>query len=199
MATGIILAGGRSSRFGSDKAWALLDGRPLLAHVAAALGGDCDDLVVVCRRDQPLPPTDVTAPLTLAFDAVEGEGPLAGLVAGLEAAADDACFVASCDAPLLQPQVVRLLLAKLPGHAAVVPIIGGREQPLAAAYDRSVAVDALRAAFETGVRRLSEAVMSLHPLVVSEDEVRAVDARLWSFANVNDPAELAALAARRFG
>jgi len=197
MATGIVLAGGSSSRFGSDKASALLNGRPLLAHVVAAVAAVCDEVVVVCRRAQPLPALAPAVPLRLAFDEVEGLGPLAGLVAGLEAAGDEHCFVASCDVPLLRAGVVALLLARLPGHAAVVPLVGGREQLLVAAYDPAVALQPLRASLQAGVRRVREAVRTVHPLLVGEADLLLVDPDLASFANVNDPAGLAALSARR--
>ena len=161
-----------------------------------ALAAVCDEVVVVCRNGQALPPLELAVPARVAFDAVEGLGPLAGLVAGLEAAASEACFVSSCDAPRLRPAVVSLLLARLPGNAAALPFADGRAQPLAAAYDRSAALGHLRHSLDAGVRRLRDAVLALGPLIVTEAEVRAVDPDLSSFANVNDSAELASLAAR---
>jgi molybdopterin-guanine dinucleotide biosynthesis protein A len=132
----------------------------------------------------------------MTFDEIEGQGPLAGFVAGLEAASHEQCFVASCDVPLLRPELVKFLLERLPGHCAVVPLVGDREQPLVAAYDRARAVAPLRASLDAGIRRVRDAVRALEPLFVDEADLALMDPELVGFANVNDPAELAALAVR---
>ncbi len=89
---GAILAGGRSSRFGSDKALAVIDGKPLIAHVAEALRGQCEQLVV-CGRDWP--------GLERLHDRPEpGLGPLGGLCGALrhaDAHGFDAVLSAGCD------------------------------------------------------------------------------------------------------
>ena len=101
---GAILAGGRSSRFGSDKALALIDGRPMLDHVAARLAGQCDALVVA-GRDWP--------GLARVDDRPEpGLGPLGGLAGALAHARDhgfDAVLSSSCDLPALPGGLVDLL------------------------------------------------------------------------------------------
>lgn len=121
---GAVLAGGRSSRFGSDKAEALLAGRRLIDHAAAALADPCDALVVV-GRDDPL------------FDCVpdrpaRGLGPLGGL-AGALAAARDRGFDAVLSCPVDVPRLPDALLALLtPGPAAIAgqPTIGWWPVPL---------------------------------------------------------------------
>lgn len=115
---GAILAGGRARRFGSDKALAPIDGRPMLAWVADALGGQCDGLVVAGRDwpgimrvdDRPRP----------------GLGPLGGLAGALLHAAEqgyDAVLSAGCDLPAL-PGDLRIRLE--PANAVVKgqPTIG---------------------------------------------------------------------------
>jgi molybdopterin-guanine dinucleotide biosynthesis protein A len=73
---GAILAGGASSRFGSDKALATFEGRPLIAHVADALLTGCDALVI-CGRDW-------GGHRALADSPVPGLGPMGGLCAALQ-------------------------------------------------------------------------------------------------------------------
>jgi molybdenum cofactor guanylyltransferase len=89
---GALLAGGKSSRFGSDKALALHRGQPLIAHVADALLGQCDALVLCGRAWGGLPAlTDEPAP---------GLGPMGGLCAALnhaESAGFDAVLASPCD------------------------------------------------------------------------------------------------------
>jgi molybdopterin-guanine dinucleotide biosynthesis protein A len=103
-ALGAILAGGRSSRFGSDKALAVIDGRPMLEHVAERLHGQCDGLVVI-GRDWP--------GLTRVDDRPEpGLGPLGGLAGALAHARDhgfDAVLTSSCDLPALPGDLLAVL------------------------------------------------------------------------------------------
>lgn len=101
---GAILGGGRSSRFGSDKALAEIDGRPMLEHVAEKLGSQCDDLVVA-GRDWP--------GLTRVNDRPEpGLGPLGGLAGALAYAGAngyDAVLSSSCDLPALPGDLLEML------------------------------------------------------------------------------------------
>lgn len=117
---GAILAGGQSRRFGSDKAEAMLNGRKLIDHVAAALQRDCDALVI-CGRAHPSMPWIEDSPHA-------GLGPLGGLCAALtygRNAGFDAVLSAPCDVPDL-PADLRQLLAQnsLPAYVADQPVIG---------------------------------------------------------------------------
>jgi len=107
---GAILAGGRSSRFGSDKALAVIGGKPLIAHVAEALSGQCDQLVV-CGRDWP--------GLARVDDWPQPDlGPLGGLCGALrhaDANGFDAVLSAGCDV-LPVPANLAALLAPGPAY-----------------------------------------------------------------------------------
>jgi molybdopterin-guanine dinucleotide biosynthesis protein A len=101
---GAILAGGQSRRFGSDKALAMIDGRPMLHHVAERLRGQCEALVVA-GRDWPriLRVDDLPEP---------GLGPLGGLAGALAHAwrnGFDAVLTSSCDLPALPVDLLALL------------------------------------------------------------------------------------------
>jgi molybdopterin-guanine dinucleotide biosynthesis protein A len=113
---GAILAGGRSSRFGSDKALALLDGRPLIDWTREALVEQVDG-VVICGRDG-----------GLADRPLGRLGPLAGLNAALHAGRDegfDAVLSVPCDAPMLPADLLyRLRAGGAPAYLAAMPVIG---------------------------------------------------------------------------
>ncbi|HWI85889.1 MAG TPA: molybdenum cofactor guanylyltransferase [Sphingomonas sp.] len=109
---GAVLAGGRSRRFGSDKAFALLDGRPLIAHAASALGA-LTGQVVICGHD--FPPFE-----TLADLPEPDMGPLGGLNAALAHArlkGFDGVLSTGCDMPVLPADVAAALIGD---EAAVV-------------------------------------------------------------------------------
>lgn len=115
---GVVLAGGRSSRFGSDKAQALLGGRPLIEHALDALRPHCDAIAVVGRE----------TPLALSIRDWPGPdaGPLGGLAGGLHHARDHGfgqVLSIPVDAALL-PADLRALLDPAPACLASQPVIG---------------------------------------------------------------------------
>lgn len=191
---GVILAGGRSTRFGSDKASALLAGRPMLVWVASALAEACDEIVIVRAAGQTLPALDGIA-ATVVDDFAPAEGPLIGAIAGLRAAKRDRCFLTSCDAPLLRPALVRCLAEALDETAveAACPLLDGSQQPLVAAYDREAALAHCEAAYNAGERSLRQALARMTVRWVERAELLAPDPKLASFRNANTPAGLASL------
>lgn len=110
--TGIVLAGGRSTRFGGDKLAALVAGRPLLDRAIHAVAEVADEVVVVLAPDAPVPvlPGRLRAPIVVARDLVAGRGPLGGLAAGLAVARHPRALLVAGDQPLLRVAVLRALL-----------------------------------------------------------------------------------------
>lgn len=188
----LILAGGRSTRFGSDKASALLAGRPLLDHVARALAAVCDDVVVVRAKGQVLPA--VSVPVRVTDDRHEGLGPLAGMVAGFEVLQAPLAFVVSCDAPLVQPALVRLLAGEAASADIALPFANGFPQPLVAVYRVETCLPAFREAVERGDLKITAAFKGLRVRRVDEAALTVADPQLLSFRNTNTPEALAELA-----
>lgn len=126
---GAVLAGGQSRRFGSDKALALLDGRPLIEHAVAALAVQTE-AVIVCGREWGDWVADRPEP---------GLGPLGGINAALHCAAGrgfDAVLTMPCDAPFLPEDLAERLTRR--GGAAFVagmPVIGLWPVTLAVSLD----------------------------------------------------------------
>ena len=116
---GAVLAGGRATRFGSDKALALLDGATLLHHALASLAPHCAALVVCGRDAAPVP--------TIADRPAPGLGPLGGLAGALlhaEAHGFDAVLTTACDTPFLPADLLAALLARDGAFAAEAPTVG---------------------------------------------------------------------------
>jgi len=166
--TGVLLVGGASRRFGSPKALARLGGATLAEHAWAVLGEACDERLAVGKARDGL-----ELPFPVLDDAQEARAPIAGVVAGLRAARHEVCVVLPVDCPLVTPAALRAL-----GEAVAVPQTG----PLPGAYTQAMLpeLEARLAAGDYSLRGVNPRVLEL-------------DERL--FANINTPAELAAVRA----
>jgi molybdopterin-guanine dinucleotide biosynthesis protein A len=190
--TGIVLAGGRSTRMGTDKASMALDGVPLLQRTVMVLSEVAAEIVVVRSHQQVLPAVESARPIAVVEDAIEGEGPLIGIAAGLRRASHDLALVVACDMPFLQPSLLRLLVERLAaGRRFVVPMYGGRPQPLCSAFRRD-ALPVLEAQIAAGVRRIMAVSDALEADRVTPEQWSAVDVNGRSFENVNTPEEFEA-------
>src|SRR5215471_4982624 len=125
--TGILLVGGASTRFGSPKALARLDGETLGERAWRLLGSSCDFRVAVGKTADGL-----RLPFEVVDDGTTVRAPLAGVIAGLRLAPTELCVVVPVDCPDLSPPVVHALAEACGGQAAI-PESG----PLPGAYRRS--------------------------------------------------------------
>jgi molybdenum cofactor guanylyltransferase len=167
--TGILLVGGASTRFGSPKALARLDGETLAERAWRTLGESCHERLAVGKRSDGL-----DLPFELHDDGDDTRAALAGIVAGLRLAPTELAVVLPVDTPLVTPELLRDLAAACE-DAAVTQ--GG---PLPAAYRRS--------ALPVLERRLREGELALHEALAELRTVcLEVDARLLT--NVNTPDE----------
>lgn len=202
--TGVVLAGGRSRRFGpTDKALAPLDGRPMLRRVVDRLGGVVDGVVVNCRpdqRDRFAAALDGVSEVRFAVDPpgrTDG-GPVAGLRTALDAVGTPTAAVAACDTPRIPPSLLRALFERAAGRAGAVPSDGERRYPLCAVYRTSDARAACDAVGRNGSMRA--VVNRLDPVVVPPATVRkhlpprsSEHCALGALASVDTREELSAL------
>jgi molybdopterin-guanine dinucleotide biosynthesis protein A len=186
----VVLAGGRSSRFGRDKLAELIDGRPLLDHAIAAAKAVATDIVVVAA---PGAKHDVPDDVRLAHDPDAVEGPLAGLAAGL-AALDPAVarlIVVAGDMPSLRPAVLqRLLDSVASGSDAAILGLDGDTPPLPLALRRRRAQAAVGALLDAGERRLRAVSMVLDAEVIPAATWRLDDPTAATLRDVDMPGDL---------
>lgn len=175
--TGVLLVGGASRRFGSAKALATLDGETLAARAWRTLGAVTEDRVAVGKASLGL-----ELPFPLTDDGTDVQAPLAGVVAGLRAAASDLVVMAPVDAPLLGPGELRALANGCSGLVAF-PHTG----PIPCAVRRD-GLPTLERELAAGRLTLRDAFAQLAGDVVALD--------LDTLANVNTPADLARLELR---
>ena len=202
-ATGVVLAGGESSRFGSPKLAAEIDGKPLLVHAIRAVAAVADEVIVAIGpsdRDRVagqleragLDPNTVT----LVHDARSGLGPLAGLAAALGAARQPLAIVVGGDMPRLVPSVLGVMLAAL--EAADAVWLAGPEGPRS--LPAAMRVGAARRATARGLdaadrsgRSIRAMLELLDPRAIAEDAWRPLDPTGGSLVDIDTPADLDAL------
>jgi molybdopterin-guanine dinucleotide biosynthesis protein A len=166
----------------------------MLGRIVRIVGEVVTPVVVVASLGQELPP--LPAQTLVAHDSVEGQGPLAGIAAGIAALYGrvDAAYVSSCDVPLLKGEFIRVMIESLGTHEIAVPREGEYDHPLAAVYRTTLERRAIQL-LNAGKRRLQDLVAASHARRVSVTELRRLDPSLESLRNVNTPADYAAAVA----
>jgi molybdopterin-guanine dinucleotide biosynthesis protein A len=187
--TAIVLAGGRSSRFGRDKLAEPIDGRPLLDHAIEAVRPHSTEILVVAAPGAtPILPDGAR----LIHDPVAFEGPLGGLLAGLRAAVEPVVLVIGGDMPSLVGAVLDSMLVELdaPPVDAVVLEHDGRPRPLPMVVRRERALAAADRLVGAGERRLRAIGEALETRIVPEATWRPLDPDGLTVRDIDIPADL---------
>ena len=191
MLSGAILSGGLSRRMGEEKGLALLGGEPLISHVAQALGGVVDEIVIAVAKGMSARYREALGSGLMIVEDKRAEiGPLEGLITALSAARGDYVLVSPCDTPFLRVDLCRSIVSLAKKRDGAVPRIGGNFEPLHGVYRRIKCLAAFEEALEEGKRKPIDAYGMLDLEFVDEDIVRVVDPRLESFWNLNSQREL---------
>ena len=185
---GIVLAGGHSSRMGGPKAWLSFGPERMVQRVVRLLGEVVRPVVVAAHAGQELPEMPPWA--QVVYDRAEDRGPMEGLATALEPLQGlaELVFVVGCDAPLLEPRLVRRLIALADGFDIAVPNVDGLDHPLAAVY-RVPLFATIRKSLAAGSRRLTSLLDNVRTRRVTAVELIDVDPCLLSLLNINTLAE----------
>jgi len=191
--TGIVLAGGRSSRFGADKLAAELDGRPLLAHAIVAVAAVAAEvLVVAAPGSTPDLPRDLGVPIRVVHDPEAHGGPLVGVLAGASAATHPQLIVVAGDMPGLAPAVLAALLEAVdpPTVSAIHLAAGERIQPLPFAASTGAVLATAADRLAAGSRSLRDLLLALDAVALPEATWRPLDPEGTTLRDVDVPADL---------
>ncbi len=162
--TGIILAGGRSSRMGYDKGLMRLSGICFIEHCIDALKPLVDNIIIVSNNSE----YDAFG-YPRVTDRIKNAGPLAGLYSGLYHSNSENNLVLSCDVPLIKTAVLELLLDPKHNHFDVVQLKSNeRTMPLIASYKKRCMHKCLEL-LKRDERRLQEAVKQLATKTITID------------------------------
>lgn len=167
---------------GRDKPGLSWHGEPLLSRVIARLAPLTDAVWVAARPGQALP----VGAYVRVDDRRPGEGPLAGLAAGLAAIGGEGpVAVAACDYPFADPALFAALRRAAPGAPAALPVHAGRRHPLMAIW-RADAAEACEGALARGVRRVWAVLEEIGAVELAVERLGGFDPER-ALLNVNDP------------
>jgi molybdopterin-guanine dinucleotide biosynthesis protein A len=185
--TGVIQAGGRSTRMGGEpKALLELGGKRIVERVVDALGAVVDDLLVVTNT----PERYAFLHLPMVPDRYPDGGALGGIFTGLAAAAGEAAFTVACDMPFIHPDVVRLVVARAGEADVVIPRVDGQFETMHALYARAC-LPHMEARLRAGELKIVGFFPGVRVLEIAADAVARHRAPALAFMNVNTPEELA--------
>jgi molybdopterin-guanine dinucleotide biosynthesis protein A len=192
-ASGIVLAGGRSSRFGSDKLAARIGSDTLLDRSVAAIDSVVADVVVVVAPGIDRTLRSTKHPVRTVQDSEAYGGPLVGLLGGLETVAEPLAVVIGGDVPTIRPEVLLLLVRTLAADQAIDAVVlasRGALVPLPAAVRTGAATDHVRRLVGDGERRLRSVFERLPTRILDEREWRALDPEGETLRDVDLPQDL---------
>lgn len=178
--TGIILAGGKSKRMGTDKARLAWGKGTLIEHVIEELRSIVDEIIVAV--DEAGRFRNLNA--KIIEDVIPGAHALGGLYTGLRMASHERCFVCGCDAPFLNAGLVRFLIAQANGYDLVIPRSEYGLEPLHAVYERR-ALPAIEEQLSQKRWNLTDLVPKLRANIIDVATLRQYDPEGLSFLNLN--------------
>ena len=187
-----VLAGGSSTRFGRDKALVEFAGKPMLARMIELMRTFAPDVRIVAAHGK-----YADFETEIVEDLWPGEGPLGGIVTALlntkeRETAREWNVIVSCDMPFLSADWMKFLAERAAESNAqvVLPHSEHGPEPLCACW-RTNAVETLRAAFERGVRKVTQGISLLRSEVLDERDWKRFDSAGRLFWNMNTAADYA--------
>lgn len=191
-----IMAGGKSSRMGTNKALLDFQGQPLIARIACQFAAWFEQVVLVTNT----PAVYSFLGLPSAGDRIPGLGPLGGIEAALQASRHPLTFMAACDMPFLNHDLIRYLLELGRDADVVVPMPAGEYEPMHAVYGQAC-LPAVRASLDSGVYKIVRFYDQVRVRTVPDAELARFGDVAQLFFNCNTPEDMqrALALARRSG
>lgn len=191
----IVLCGGRGKRMGQDKGLMLLEGKPSIIGLLENVSIFADEIVLVLRSEsqrtsyeEVLKKDGFYERVRICTDAIEDQGPLMGICAGLNYITEDHALVIPCDSPYVSPSYVENIFSYYDViYDAVVPEWpDGKLEPLHSIYSKRI-TGQIREILESGKRDVQSLLLEIDVRYV---QVNFLDETGQSFQNLNYPEDL---------
>ncbi|MDO8444796.1 MAG: molybdenum cofactor guanylyltransferase [Deltaproteobacteria bacterium] len=182
--TGIILAGGKSSRMGRNKALLDFGGRRIIEHTVDLFKSIFPKVIIVTNT----PEEYANLGIKTVTDIFPGKGSLGGIYTGLIHSSHDHSFIASCDMPFLRRELIEFLISLKGGYDVVVPRLKDGYEPLHAVYSKRCS-KSMEAMINKGDLRIIGFYPEVRVREVSEEELAPYISEPSPFVNINTPEE----------
>ncbi len=185
--TGVLLAGGKSKRMGEDKRFMLVGEQPLFERSCAVLCQLFEQVCVVIAQDSP----SLQAEVPVIRDLIPDCGSLGGLYTGLRLAKTRHIFLAACDMPFLNQDVIRYIVSLKDQADIVISRWATRLQPTHAVYGRDC-LPVIEEMMTVHNRKIQSMIghPALRVRLITESEIRQIDHDGRSMVNINTPSDL---------
>ncbi|MBT2657703.1 molybdenum cofactor guanylyltransferase [Bacillus sp. ISL-18] len=185
-AAAIILAGGKSSRMGTNKALLKINEKTNIERIVDKLKLLFDDIILVTNDSEQYEFLSVR----MVPDHYPGQGPLAGVQAGLTASDYDLNLIVACDMPFLSNELAEALVTNALHYDAVIPVIHGKQQPLFSVFKKQTAA-VIEEQIQAGQLRMKHLLDHLNVLYLTEKELETYCQMGLDqvFFNMNHPEE----------
>lgn len=187
--TSIVLAGGKSTRLGKDKATELIGGESLLQRVLSRLATFSTDIILVVTKGQAKLPDYLPPGTRIIQDIFPDGGALGGIYSGLTVSPSFHNLLVACDMPFLSVPLLQYLLEVSPSYDVVVPRVGDWLEPLHAVYSKNC-IAPIRRLLEEGNHRIFDFFPQVKVKYVTEEELNRFDPEHLSIFNINTQQEL---------
>jgi molybdopterin-guanine dinucleotide biosynthesis protein A len=183
--TGVILAGGRSSRYGKNKALVEMNGIRLIERVISVIEPLFEHLIIITNT----PREYAYLKLPMFEDVIKGLGPIGGVFTGLQTMSDEAGFFVACDMPFLNGTLIYHMMEVMGDFDVVVPKVDWKIEALHAIYSKRC-IPAIKKLIDRQDYQIIKFFQSVRVRYLNKEEIRDFDPELRSFFNVNRPEEL---------
>ena len=184
--TGIILAGGKNSRMGINKAFLEIDGTRLIDNILAVYQKIFSEIIIV--TNDPLSYTEFPETL-IVTDIYKDKGALGGIYTGLFYATHDYSFVAACDMPFLNEDFIIYLTGQAGKHDIIVPELSEGFQPLHAIYSRNC-LSHIKKLLIADKLKITGFYKEVRLLSIPEEKIKPFNKDGRLFLNINTPEDL---------
>lgn len=193
--TPLILAGGKSTRMGQNKAFVLIHGKPMIEVVLKKVSGMFECLPILITNT---PEVYAYLGVKMIEDIIKNKGPLAGIHAGLSFSRNQFSFIFGCDMPFLNADLIRYMTEVESKYDVIIPKAGHYAEPLHAVYSKDCLAP-IEASLVRNERKIISFFADVKVRYIERKEIERFPEGLMSFQNINTQDDLKRAQARKKG